>query len=310
MSRARPPWHPSPRDGVGASCVHLPVGHWPTVLAFLSWRLPTITEAVWRDRMARGDVLDSTGQPLPPNKAYEPLARLWYWREPPTEPAIPFEATVLHRDERLLVVDKPHFLPMAPTGRFARETLLARLQHQLGLDDLVPLHRLDRETAGVVMFCLQPTARSAYQNLFRDRQVHKSYEALAAWAPGFEQPVERQSRLQRSEAHFMQVVEVAGQPNSVSQIQLIARHGTLGHYRLRPLTGHKHQLRVHMNALGLPLVGDKLYPVMQAETGGHTGLADNYAQPLQLLARQIVFTDPFSGELRCFESQRRLNLPV
>jgi tRNA pseudouridine32 synthase / 23S rRNA pseudouridine746 synthase len=312
VSRARPTWRPPHRHGVGASCVSLPPGEWPSVLAFLSERLPTVSEADWRCRMARGDVLDPTGHPLPPDTAYRPMARLWYWREPPDEPVIPFEAAVLYRDERLLVVDKPHFLPMAPTGRYARETLLARLQRQWGLDDLVPLHRLDRETAGVVMFCLRVQDRAAYQNLFRDRQVDKTYEALAPWAAGFEQPVQRHSRLQRSASHFMQTVEVPGPPNALSHIQLIRRlgeHGLWGHYRLTPLTGHKHQLRVHMNALGLPLLGDRIYPQWLDQASDQPGQAGCYDQPLRLLARQIAFTDPFSGEARCFTSQRSLDLP-
>jgi tRNA pseudouridine32 synthase / 23S rRNA pseudouridine746 synthase len=229
------------------------------------------------------------------------------------EPHIPFDATVLYRDERLLVVDKPHFLPMAPTGRYARETLLARLQLQLGLDDLVPLHRLDRDTAGVVMFCLQPQARAAYQNLFRDRLVHKTYEALAPWRPELaevlRQGLERRSRLQTSPAHFMQVIEVDGEPNAITRISVIAHHGAWAHYRLEPLTGHKHQLRVHMSALGLPLLGDRYYPVMQAERKALDDMADDFSQPLQLLAREIRFEDPFSGQARCFASPARLKLP-
>jgi tRNA pseudouridine32 synthase/23S rRNA pseudouridine746 synthase len=290
--------------------VHLPTGDWPTVLAFLSWRLPNVSEADWRLRMARGEVLDPSGHPLPPDATYKPLARLWYWRDPPREPVIPFEAQVLHQDDHLLVVDKPHFLPISPTGAYARETLLARLQRQLGVDDLVPLHRLDRETAGVVLFCLQPAARAAYQNLFRDRLVHKTYEAVAPLSAGFDQLVERRTRLQRNPAHFMQAIEVPGEPNAVSQIRLMARHGDWGHYQLKPLTGLRHQLRVHMNALGLPLLGDRLYPVVCAPGDRSSASAADFEQPLQLLARQIEFTDPFSGRVCRFDSQRRLNLPL
>jgi tRNA pseudouridine32 synthase / 23S rRNA pseudouridine746 synthase len=310
VSRARPAWHPPHRHGVGASCVTLPPGDWPTVLAFLCHRLPTVSETDWRARMARGDVLDPEGHPLPPETAYQPLERLWYWRAPPAETVIPFEAVVLYRDDRLLVVDKPHFLPMAPTGRYARETLLARLQRQLGLDDLVPLHRLDRETAGVVLFCLQPQARAAYQNLFRDRLVSKRYEAVAPWSAGFDTPVERRSRLERHPTQFMQAIEVPGTVNAISRIQLIARYDDWGHYSLEPLTGQRHQLRVHMNALGLPLRGDTLYPTMTDRSATAPGVAEDFSQPLQLLARQISFTDPFSGEPRCFQSQAHLKLPT
>lgn len=305
MTRPRPLWRPAPRDGVGPSAVALPAGPWPSVLAFLAWRLPKVPEAAWAARMAAGEVLDEQGRPVPPEAPYRPGARLWYWRALPHEPRIPFEATVLHRDAHLLVVDKPHFLPMSPKGRYARETLLARLQRETGLDTLVPIHRLDRETAGVVVFSLRPADRGAYQALFRERQVSKVYEAVAPFKPELVFPLHRVSRLQPHPERFMQVQEVPGEPNADTWIDCLAVHGERALYRLRPHTGQTHQLRVHMQALGLPLQGDRIYPVLLPEPA--EGEAPDFSQPLQLLARELRFVDPVTGEARCFESRRQLD---
>ncbi|OYT89050.1 MAG: pseudouridine synthase [Burkholderiales bacterium PBB6] len=315
MSRPRPAWRPAPREGVGASCVALSPGPWLTVAEFLAWRLPAVSMTDWQARMARGDVLDAQGLPVPPEAPYRPHSTLWYWRELPAEAHIPFDAQILFRDEQLLVVDKPHFLPMTPKGRYARETLLARLQKQTGLDTLVPIHRLDRETAGVVIFSIRPDDRAAYQSLFRDRVVHKVYEALAPVRDDLQWPMTRASRLATSDAHFMQVTEVAGEVNAITHIDMLRRvpgtgaseGQTIGHYQLSPHTGRTHQLRVHMHALGLPLLGDGIYPVLKDEPP--VGVAPDYSRPLQLLARSIRFDDPVTGEARSFNSLRSLSWP-
>lgn len=305
MSRPKPTWTPPTRDGVSPSCVVPPSRAWPDVLAFLAQRLPMVSAEDWRIRLERGEVLDAQGRPLAPDAPCTPHARIWYWRQLPPEPRIPFEAEVLFRNERLVVADKPHFLPMTPKGRYLQETLLVRLKRQLGIDTLVPMHRLDRETAGVVLFTIRPDTRHAYQSLFRERQVHKVYEALAPWRPDLALPAVRRSRLEESPAAFMQMHEVPGEPNAETRIELLRRHGTLAHYRLTPLTGQKHQLRAHMAALGLPIVGDTIYPHLQPPLAPDA--APDYSRPLQLLAREIAFTDPISGEPMCFQSRRRLD---
>ena len=304
MSRPPPAWKPAPRDGVGASAVALPHGPWPTVLACLAWRLPKVSEADWALRMAAGEVLDERGLPVPPDAPHRPGERLWYWRTLPDEPEVPFEHALLFRDEHLLVVDKPHFLAMTPKGRYARETLLARLQRELGLDTLVPIHRLDRETAGVVVFSLRPADRNAYQSLFRERAVEKVYEAVVRDVPGLALPLTRRSRLAPCEQQFMVVREVPGEPNAVSEVERLAVRDGLALLRLRPHTGQTHQLRVHLAALGMPILGDRIYPVLQAEPPA--GQAPDYSAPLQLLARSIRFTDPVTGQTRHFLSRRQL----
>ncbi len=251
--------------------------------------------------MARGDVRDEQGQPLAADAPYRAHGRAWYYRELADEPRVPFEAQMLYRDAHLLVVDKPHFLAVTPGGRYLHETLLTRLKLETGIADLQPLHRIDRETAGVVLFSLRREDRAAYHALFSAREMDKEYEAIAPLRPGLALPLVRESRIVRGEPFFKQC-EIAGEPNSSSRVALVESLGARGRYRLAPRTGLRHQLRVHMAALGLPIEGDAFYP----EVLRGPDEADDYARPLQLLARSIAFTDPVTGERRRFESCRSL----
>jgi len=287
------------RDGVGPSCVSLPAGPWPTMLDFLVQRFPGIAAEVWQQRLLLGDVVDEQGARVTPERAYQPDLHLYYYRSVPDEAPIPFEETVLFQDEHLVVADKPHFLPVVPSGAYLQQTLLVRLKRRLDLADLVPLHRIDRDTAGLALFSVQPATRGIYQGLFRQHTMRKTYQATARWDPALPWPLRRETRIGDS-AHFMQQQELPGPPNSVTLIQPLAVHGALARYQLQPITGHRHQLRVHMNALGLPILGDGIYPTLTPE--GHT----NPALPLQLLAQALEFTDPLTGLVRRFESVRRL----
>ena len=212
------------------------------------------------------------------------------------------------------MVDKPHFLAATPGGRHLQETVLLRLQQQLGLPGLVPMHRLDRETAGVMAFIVQAAQRAAYHALLRGRQVHKVYEAVAPWHDALGLPQRLRQRLaDRPGAGFMQVQVVAGKPNAETQIELIgplaasaSLPGRLAHYRLIPHTGQRHQLRAQLNHLGLPIVGDRIYPRLWPELA--LGAAPDYSNPLQLLARELAFVDPVTGQPRRFVSRRRLAL--
>ena len=304
MSRPRPTWTPPLRDGVSASRVAVTPGPWRDVADFLCQRLPRVHD--WPVRLAAGQVLQADGRPVAADAPCRPGAVLWYWRVLPPEPRIPFELEVLHQDEHLVAVDKPHFLPVIPRGRYLQETVLVRLKRLLGLPDLVPMHRLDRETAGVLLFTVQPASRHAYQSLWSTRAVRKVYEAVAPWREGLSFPMTLQHRLQEPcDERFMQMQVVPGEPNAHTQVELIARLSAGGaHYRLHPLTGRKHQLRAQMSAVGLPLRGDRIYPQLQPEPA--PGGQPDFREPLQLLARSIAFTDPLSGAERCFTSQRRL----
>lgn len=289
------------REGVSPSCVSLPGGDWPTFTDFLVQRFPDIPREQWLQRMADGAVVDEFGEPVTPERAYRGHLRLYYYRALPPEVRIPFDEELLFQDEHLVVVDKPHFLPVTPSGHYLQETLLVRLKNKLGLDGLSPLHRIDRETAGIVLFSVQPAERAAYQDLFRQRTVDKRYEAIAPWRAELVFPRISRSRIVEGQPFFRQA-EVAGPPNSETLIELLETRGPLARYGLSPVTGKKHQLRVHMFALGLPIVNDRVYPPADPTPD------DDYRYPLQLLAQTIAFDDPFTGRRRHFQTNRRLDL--
>lgn len=295
---------PSPplpmRNGVAPSKVYLPNGPWLTLFEFLVERFRFMSVDVLRLRLERGDIVDAGGQPQGLDSPYVALQWLWYYREVPHELRVPFEMDVLYRDEHLVVADKPHFLASIPGGRYLQETALTRLRTMLDLPLLSPIHRLDRDTAGVMLFCVDPASRGAYQTLFQSRQVKKEYEAIALWSDDLALPQVYSSRLQPKDTHFT-MREVQGQPNSQTRIRVLARWGRYALYGLEPHTGRKHQLRVHMSALGIPICNDFFYPELSAYQDD-----GDYSRPLQLLARAVEFTDPFSGQLRRFESRRTL----
>lgn len=287
------------RDGVAASYLWLPEGQWPDMLTFMVQRYPDVNEASWRERMARGDVVDADGTPLHPASAYRRGMRIFYYRELERETPIPFSEQILFQDEHLVVVDKPHFLPMIPTGRFLHETLLVRLKKTLGEEELTPIHRLDRETAGVVIFSRRQSSRGAYQSMFQKRVIEKEYEALAPRLEGREFPFTYRSRMVDGDKFFI-MKEAAGEPNSETRIDVIEHRADCTLYRLHPHTGRKHQLRLHLASLGIPIINDAFYPVALPCK------QDDVSQPLKLLARRIAFTDPLSGERREFSSRRSL----
>lgn len=278
----------------------LPAGSWLTLIDFLIERFPGIAADAWKARMQTGDVLDAAGGVVTVDHRYEPHARIYYYRAIADEPRIPFEEAVLFQDELLVVADKPHFLPVIPSGRYLQETLLVRLKRKLGLDTLAPIHRIDRETAGLVVFTIQPRTRKNYQDLFLQKSVLKRYEANAPWRPDLQFPLTYRSRLEDHGEHFMQVREINGEPNSETRVEVLEINGDSARYRLTPLTGRKHQLRAHCAALGFPIHNDRIYPKLLAEN------TDDYAKPLQLLAKSIEFNDPISGEKRVFTSARTL----
>ena len=289
------------RDGVGPSCVVLPSQGQGSMLDFLAQRLPGVQRSEWLQRMQAGDVVDERGVAVLPHRPFEGGIRLYYYRQLQSEPTLPFAETVLYQDEHLLVADKPHFMPVTPSGRYLQQTLLVRLKRRLDLPELSPLHRIDRDTAGLVLFSVQQRTRGAYQALFRDRQITKHYDAVAPWRPDVPFPRDHRSRLEES-PQFFRMHEVPGDPNSHTRMQVLQVAGDWALYRLSPITGKRHQLRVHMAALGLPLRNDPFYPVVNDAPEG------DYSRPLQLLARSLEFVDPLTRGPRVFESQQRLIL--
>jgi tRNA pseudouridine32 synthase / 23S rRNA pseudouridine746 synthase len=278
----------------------LPDGPWPTIGEFLIQRFPGVSAGIWAARIEAGEVIDADGMPVDIQRVYQPQTRIYYYRAIEAEPRIPFEETVLFQDEYIVVADKPHFLPVIPSGRYLQETLLVRLKRKLGIDTLAPIHRIDRETAGLVIFTIQPSTRRSYQDLFLQKSVHKKYEAIAPWRPELNLPLTYRSRLEDHGEHFMQVREIDGEPNAETRIELIEVQGASARYCLSPITGRKHQLRAHCAALGIPIYHDLIYPKLFPEN------SDDHAKPLQLLAKSIAFRDPLSGEQRSFTSKRSL----
>ncbi|QHF03844.1 pseudouridine synthase [Pseudomonas asturiensis] len=283
-----------------ASTLYLPAGPWTTVLDCLCAKFTAISREQWLDRIARGRVLDAGGQAITADLAYREGLKIHYFREVPNETPIRVVETILYADEHLVVADKPHFLPVTPAGEYVEQTLLRRLIHRLDNPDLVPLHRIDRHTAGLVLFSANRQTRSAYQTLFPTRRIEKLYEAIAPALPSLAFPRMHESRLVDGEP-FFRMQEAPGQANTQTRIEVLERNGSLWRYGLYPVTGKKHQLRVHMAALGAAICNDPFYPQVIKDA------VDDAQQPLKLLAKGLRFDDPLSDEPREFHSLLQLD---
>lgn len=301
--RRRTPPPPSPlpqRDGVDPVRVRLPVeGAWATVRDHLVERLaagPGVIDGM----LDAGRIVDVRGRPVPRDLPYAPGMSVWFHRDLPDEERVPFALDVVYRDDHVVVADKPHFLATTPRGGHVAETALARLRRELGVPSLGAAHRLDRLTAGLLLFTVRPEERGAYQTLFRDGRVRKVYEAVAPYEPELVLPRTVRSRIVK-ERGVLTAREVGGEPNAVTLVELLEHRGGRARYRLTPRTGQTHQLRVHMSALGVPILGDPLYPVVADPVP-----AGDFRRPLQLLARTLAFTDPVTGREHRFVSTRTL----
>jgi len=262
---------------------------WPSILEFLSSTFPAVPASRWAERIAQGLVLDDGGAPVTLDTPYRPSRRLFYFRETDNEPVIPFAEQIVFQNDEILVACKPHFLPVIPGGRFVNECLLNRLRLRTGIADLAPLHRIDRETAGLVVFSVNRKTRGLYHDLFMHGKVEKTYYALAALpaAP----PQTRwvvENRIERGEPRFrMQIVP--GSVNARSNIELAEVRANLGRFELNPVTGKTHQLRLHLSSLGYGILNDRLYPELMPAG------EDDFSRPLQLLAKRLRLRDPVSG---------------
>lgn len=288
-------------NGVSASKVYLQPSSARTVYAYLCQQFPHISAAEWQSRFQDGLVYDAHGQRLHIDSPFQVHTHCFYYRFLAHEVTVPFQHQILFENEDLLVVDKPHFLTMSPTGQYVQQTLLVRLKQQTGNEQLTPIHRLDRETAGVVLFSKQPASRGLYQQMFAERQVRKTYHAIAAFRADLSFPCTTRYRMEKGQPFYtMQVVD--GVPNSETDIELLAHNGHLAKYLLKPVTGKQHQLRVHLNQLGIAILNDPFYPQVQHKT------EDDFSAPLQLLAKDICFQDPISKAAMAFSSQFDLTL--
>ncbi|MCI9872125.1 RluA family pseudouridine synthase [Arthrobacter humicola] len=310
------------RDGVNATRLRLPdEGPWETALDYMMHRWGHIDPQGIEDRFDAGEIVGEAGIALDRSTPMQDHTFIWYYRTLPPETRIPVELNILHQDDHLLVVDKPHFLPTTPGGTYIQESALVRLRNQLGLPDLIPMHRLDRMTAGILLLSTNPETRGKYQVLFEKRQVQKEYECVSAAepAPGHpavDFPVVVRNRMTKSRSYLLAEV-VDGEPNAETRIERLRTFDASGApdgapdadggphrralYRLEPHSGKTHQLRVHMASLGLGIVNDAFYPKLLDKA------PDNYAKPLQLLARGIRFVDPISGSPVEYRSRLELS---
>lgn len=290
-------------NGVSASKVFLQaVSPRPaTIYAYLCQQFRHIEPREWQSRFELGLVYDAQGQVLTVESPFQPNTHCFYYRFLAYEAHVPFQHQILFENEHLLVVDKPHFLTMSPTGQYVQETLLVRLKQQTGNEHLSPIHRLDRETAGVVLISKCVESRGAYQQMFAIRQVQKTYHAIAAYRPDLNFPMTLSLKMEKGQPFYtMQIVE--GEPNSETLIQLLEHKGQWAKYELHPHTGKQHQLRVHLNHLNIPIQHDPFYPevVHKAEY--------DFSQPLKLLAKQLQFKDPLTEQQMSFSSKFELTL--
>ena len=270
-----------------------------TILDYLVLRFPHVPEATWRGRMARGLVNASNGVTVTEGSVYTHGQMICYSREVTDEPLSLEVETILYQDAEIIVVDKPHGTVVTPAGSHVKRSLLHRLKEQTGFADLAPLHRLDKDTAGLILFGIQQTSRAAYHELFAKNRVQREYLAIArldAEPHGSRWRIE--NRLGPAAPWFRRGV-VEGPANAITDIELLEIRNGCGLFRLRPQTGKKHQLRVHMASMGFPIVGDPLYPEVNPSSGG----------TLQLLAKRLSFADPITGARKDFESMRKLNHP-
>ena len=292
------------RDGISPSCLWLPEGNWNTIYDFLIERFPQLEPSMWKYRLEQDGIMDENGICYRPETAYQGGVKLYYYRQLDDEVHVPFEETILYDDEHFIVADKPHFLTAVPSGKYLHQTLLVRLKKRFGLDHITPMHRIDRETAGIMLFSKNPETRGTYQVMFQNREMHKTYEAIAPKLEHLQFPYTHRSCMVKSEPFFRMKEAEEGDVNSETHIEVIETQGNLARYHLKPVSGKQHQLRVHLSGLGAPILNDQFYPTVYPERE-----PDDFADPLQLLAKSIAFIDPITGEERYFESERMLHFP-
>lgn len=272
---------------------------YPTVLAFLVDHFKQIDASVWQQRINDGKVHWQNGELVNADTAYQATARVYYYREVQAETKVPFNEQILHQDNDTIIVYKPHFLPVTPGGNYVNECLVHRLRIATQIDTVAPAHRLDKDTAGVMLMTINPQTRHAYHQLFLDDNIRKDYQAIAKVTPEIltqlanntcELPLSWtvKNRIEAGKPSFTMLV-VEGEANSHSEISLVAVNNGVGLFELSPITGKTHQLRVHMQSLGMPILHDRFYPTLQPKG------PDNFDKPLQLLAKRLRFCDPISG---------------
>ena len=297
MSKRRAPL--AAKNGVSPNKIWLPKGQWKTVFEYICWRFSQIEKADWLNRFEAQEVVLANGTVVTANSPYQPEQHLYFYHHVADEIEVPFKERIIYQNEDFIVADKPHFLPVAPSGKYLHHTLLIRLRNRLDNDDIQLCHRLDRETAGLVLLTKKASVRAAYQSLFAKRLIKKTYHAIAPTLD-LEFPYIKRSRLVKG-TPYMRMQELDGVANSKSIISPVESKGAMSLYQLMPHTGKKHQLRIHMASLGAPIKNDRLYPEVRLKK------VEEFKEPLKLLAKKLEFVDPLSNVSHCFESQLELD---
>ena len=307
----------------------------PTTIAdYLIARFYPNDPQIIHARFNTGEVRLDDGTILTSDSPYMPGERIWYFRELADEPQLPSDMPVLYEDEHVLAIDKPHFLPTTPRGSYIAQTALTKLRVREQNPLLIPIHRLDRPTAGVLLFAKTVQARRPFQMMFQHRQASKTYRAVApvpADVTAAEQALSTEGLQVRSHIQKirdqLQVQQLSEQecaaqgvePNTLTTVKILrtftpsaqAVEGWRAEpalnkkqewalYDLEPHTGKTHQLRAHLNLLGSPILGDVLYPQVLPDT------PDRPEYPLQLLAYSLHFEHPITGERVDLHSGRSL----
>ncbi len=291
-------------DGICASRLYLEKLPTPpsTIFAFLCQKFPHIAPQQWQERFYQGLVLGHDFVALHIHSPYHHGQTIYYYREVVDEVVVPFEHHIIFENTDIMVVDKPHFLTVSPAGEYVKQTLLTRLKHETGNPDLSPIHRLDRETAGLILISKNPATRHLYQALFAKRTITKTYHAIAPFDKNLITPLDINLHLERGEPFYTMRVNPDKTPNTHTHLSLLDVKAEFAKYELRPTTGKLHQLRVHLHHLGIPIKNDPYYPQIC-----HKAKAD-FGQPLQLLAHALAFVDPINGTDYFFQSKQTLVL--
>lgn len=277
-----------------------------SVLEYLIHKFPNISPDIWQQRMAEGKVHWHDGALIGEHTPFVAQQRVYYYREVKSEAIIPFAEKIIFQDELILVAYKPHFLPVTPGGEYVDECLQNRLRNKTGNQQLQAMHRIDKGTAGLVLFATKAITRPHYHHLFETQQVKKIYQGIAKAKNDSNKPLPNQqwevkNRIEKSEPKFLMHI-VEGLANSHSLIRCLKRSNDKALFELKPITGKTHQLRLHMQSLGWPLLNDTCYPHLQPSK------TEDYSQPLQLLAQRLEFIDPITKAFRCFSSNTQLSL--
>ncbi|QBF82612.1 pseudouridine synthase [Shewanella maritima] len=281
------------------------------VADFLKWKFNQISAEVWAERITQGKVHWQDGNLISATTPYVATKRVYYYREVEFETKVPFKERILFKNDHSIVVFKPHFLPVTPGGNYVNECLIHRVRKTTGIDTVAPAHRLDKDTAGIILLTTKPETRHQYHQLFLDGNIDKRYQAVAKLTKQILSEYQQgelalpqhwtvKNRLKRGEPSFtMRVAE--GEANTHSEISLVEIKGEYGLFELSPITGKMHQLRVHMQSLGMPLLDDKFYPELQPKSL-------DFVNPMQLLAKKLSYIDPVTNQALSFEVEG-LSLP-